>query len=382
MDSDREMAPSYLSVPLKESPSHQHSVHESCDVSIHTKFLNYSGRTIKLGFRNGLVLDVPSRQSRVHQAFIVRQELYLSDNVKHSARDKLISHEGPKSDDLRQFEKLFMGSYRDQTHGLSMKYDYEITPASMNDHSGTIYLVEQDIILSTKRDDIPLHPFCYEAMTKAPKGTRTLGENGLGVEIIDNHERIGPRFMRLLGKTVKIDAVRNALKRDGVYLKYRGIVESSNDSVQDIVDYIPPEAMQDAKWLFRTYAECRNAPEHEVELSYELKQLDLQGKKISAESSLVKSEQDREKLDLENRNLILQRQLDDEERRTRHFENELNRRYSREDHETKLEQIRTKDFYEERSTVRKDSSEMWKFIPTVLMGAGAAIVALKSLFSN
>uniref|UniRef100_A0AAU7PEZ8 Uncharacterized protein n=1 Tax=Burkholderia phage vB_BgluM-SURPRISE13 TaxID=3159457 RepID=A0AAU7PEZ8_9VIRU len=382
MDSDRELVPAFLSVPLKESPSHQHSVNESCDVSIHTKFLNYSGRTIKLGFRNGFVLDVPSRQSRISQAFIVRQELYLSDNVKHSARDKLISHEGPKSEDLRQFEKLFLGSYRDQTHGLALKYDYEIAPMDMKDNGGTIYLVEQDIILSTKQDDIPLHPFCFEAMTRQPKGTRTLGENGLAVEIIDNHERIGPRYMRLLGKTVRIDAVKNALKRDGVYLKYRGYMETSNDPIQDIVDYIPPESMPDAKWLYKSFAEARTAPEHEVELSYELKHLDLQGKKVTAESSLAKSEQDREKLDLERRNLILQNQLDEEERRTRHFENELNRRYAREDHQTKIEQIRTKDFYEERSTVRKDSSEMWKFIPTVLMGAGAAIVALKSLFSN
>lgn len=382
MDSDRGMVPAYWSVPLKESPSHQHSVNESCDVSIHTKFLNYSGRPITLGFRNGLVMSVPSKQSRVSQAFVIREELYLSDNIKHSARDKLISHEGPKSDDLRAFEDLFIGSYRDQIHGLSLKYDYEVTPRIMNDQGGTIYLVEQDIILSTKTNDIPLHPFCYEAMTKAPKGTRTLGENGLGVEIIDNQERIGPRYIRLMGKVVRVDAVKNALKRDGVYLKYRGMMESANAASQDVVDFIPAEDMQNAKWLYVSHAEARSAPEHEVELSYELKQLDLQGKKVTAETSLAKSEQDREKLDLERRNLLLQTQLDEEERRTRHFENELKRRYDREDHQTRMDSMRSKDYYEERSVVRKDSSEMWKFIPTVVMGAGAAIVALKSLFSN
>ncbi|BAQ02644.2 hypothetical protein [Ralstonia phage RSL2] len=209
-----------------------------------------------------------------------------------------------------------------------------------------------------------------------------MGENGLSVEIIDNQERIGPRYMRLLGKVMRIDAVKNALKRDGVYLKYRGLMTTSQGPVEDIVDYIPPEAMPEAKWLYRSFAEARTAPEHEVELGFELKHLDLQGKKTAAETSNLKAEQDKEKLELEHRNAQLQAQLEEEERRTRHFENELNRRYAREDHATKIEQLRTKDYFEERSIERKDSSEMWKFIPTVVMGAGAAIVALKSLFSN
>ncbi|BCM95160.1 hypothetical protein [Burkholderia phage FLC6] len=382
MDSDRGMEPAYWSVPLKESTSHQHSVNESCDVTLYTKFLNYSGRPISLGLRSGVVVDVPSRQSRISQAFIVRQELYFSDNIKHSVRDRLISHEGPKSDDLKNFEDLFLKAYRDQTHSVAMRYDYEVTPRTINDNGGCIYLVEQDIILSTRHNDIPLHPFSYEAMTKAPKGTRTLGENGLSVEIIDNQERIGPRYMRLLGKVMRIDAVKNALKRDGVYLKYRGMMTSAQGPVEDVVEYIPPEQMPEAKWLYRSYAEARTAPEHEVELGLELKHLDLQGKKTAAETSNLKAEQDKEKLELEHRNQKLQAQLEEEERRVRHFENELNRRYAREDHVTKLDQLRTKDYYEERSIERKDSSEMWKFIPTVVMGAGAAIVALKSLFSN
>lgn len=382
MDSDRSMDPAYWSVPLKESPSHQHSVNESCDISIHTKFLNYTGRTITLGFRSGVVIDVPSRQSRVSQAFVVREELYVSDNIKHNVRDRLISHEGPKSDELRSFENLFLKAYRDQAHSVVLKYDYEVTPSTMNDNGGTLYVVEKDIILSTKRDNIPLHPFCFEAMTKQPRGVRTLGENGLAVEIVDNGEKIGPRYMRLLGKVVRLDPVRNALRRDGVYLKYRGYMETSRDPGQDIVDYIPPESMPEAKWLYHTFAQARTAPEHEIELSYELKHLDLEGKKISAETSLTKSEQERENLDLARHNLILQHQLEVEERRTKNFENELNRRYAREDHDSKIEQLRTKDFFEERSTIRKDTTEWVKFIPTVLMGAGAAIVALKGLFSN
>lgn len=382
MDSDRGLDPAYWSVPLKESPSHQHSVNECCDISIHTKFLNYSGRSITLGFRSGVVVDVTSRQSRTSQAFVIREEVYVSDNIKHSVRDRLITHEGPKSDELRSFEDLFLRSYREQVHGVVLKYDYEVTPSTMNSNGGTLYLVEKDIILSTRRDNIPLHPFCFEAMTRQPKGVRTLGENGLAVEIVDNREMIGPRYMRLLGKVVRLDPVRNALKRDGVYLKYRGYMETSHDPGQDIVDFIPPESIPEAKWLYRTYAEARAAPEHEVELSYELKHLDLEGKKISAETTLSKSEQERDNLDLARHNLILQQQLESEERRTKHFENELSRRYAREDHESRIEQLRTKDFFEERSTIRKDTAEWVKFIPTVLMGAGAAIVALKGLFSK
>lgn len=85
---------------------------------------------------------------------------------------------------------------------------------------------------------------------------------------------------------------------------------------------------------------------------------------------------------LERENSHLQRQLDESERQTKQFENEMQRRYAREDHDSKIKQLHSKDYYEDRSSARKDSTEWVKVIPALLMGAGAAVIAIKGLFSK
>jgi hypothetical protein len=382
MEAERGKLAAVISVPLIESPAHQYSVHEHCDLSIHTKFLNYSGRTIRMGTRNGVIYDLQPRSDRHRQDFIIRQELNLTDNLKASVRDRLLSHEGIESSDLRAFKKLFLETYRDQAHGVTLKFDYRISAGDINHQGGTIYLTELDIILSTKQDNIPLHPFSLEAMSHTPKSVRTVTEGGLGVFIVDNKETIGARYIRMMGKVVRIDPIKNGLKPDGVYTAYRGLMDNPRADLRDFIDFTPAEEIDKLGWLFTTFAEARNSPEREIEASLELKELDLETRKISAETTLTKSSQDLEKLELERQNGALQRELEEKERKHRLYEVEQQQRFAREEHEAKLEQMRIRDFYEGRSTVRKDTSEFVKFIPGLIIGAGAAFVALKGLFSK
>lgn len=380
MEAERGKFPAVISVPLIESPAHQYSVHEHFDLSIQTKYLNYSGRTIRMGTRNGVVYDIPPRADRHRQEFIVRQEIHMSDNIKSAVRDRLINHDGIESEDLKSFKKLFMDAYRDQERGVTLKFDYLVTPAEIIHQGGCIYITELDIILSTKQDSIPLHPFSLEAMSITHKGVRTITEAGLGVVLIDNNEMIGPRFTRIMGKVVRVDPIRNSLKPDGAYVSYRGIMETAQDSVRDVIDFIPVAELEEAGWLFRSYAEARHSLEREVEVNFELKELEVEGKRLAAESSVKKGGIDLEKLTLEQSNATLQRELEESERQRKLAETEMQRRFDQEDHRTKLEQLRTKDYYEEKSNTRKDTSELVKFIPSLLLGAGAAILAMKALF--
>lgn len=380
MDSTRGRAADVVSVALTESPSHQYSVNEQCDLFVHTRYFNHTGRTIRMGWRNGAIFDIIPRSDRINQTFIVRQELYMSDNLKGAVRNRLLSHEGLQSEDFKRFKKLFMECYQKQQVGVTMKFDYVVFPEMLKEHEGALYISELDIILSTRQDNIPLHPFCLEAISRPAERIRTIAEGGLGVVIVDNKEMIGPRWVRLMGNVVRIEPTKNSLKPDGIYVTFRGVVESARDDIQDTIDYISPDKIEEKGWFFHSFAEARNAPERDAELNYELKELDFQGKRLAATTSVTKSEHEIEKLELEAKNAELTRNIEVMERNHRLYEQELQRRYAREDHESKLEQLRSRDFYEHQSSTRKDTSEFVKFLPTLLMGAGAAIVAIKSLF--
>jgi hypothetical protein len=49
---------------------------------------------------------------------------------------------------------------------------------------------------------------------------------------------------------------------------------------------------------------------------------------------------------------------------------------SEQEHRQKLERERVKDYYEDRSYERKDSNETLKFLPTLILGIGAAVAAV------
>lgn len=376
MSVNSDVQPTVLSVPLKESPAHQYSVREEYDLMITSKYLNHSGRTLKVGTRNGAIFDLQCRNHRYNRSFVIRQELYLSDNLKHSVRDRLLAHDGVQSEDFRQFKELFFSSYREQTHGLTMRYDYEVSPAMINENGGTIYIAELDIILSTSNDDIPLHPFCYEAMTRQPYRVTDSGSNcGISIELIDNLDTIGPRYTRLMGKVIRVIPTKDGLKRNGLYVKYRGTIENQRGELENHIDFVPEDQLDEVTWLHRSFAEARNAPDREVEVIHELKELELISKRLSAENSMNKAQQD--VVDFQ-----MDRELKHEERRTRIEEAELNTEITREKYHLDREQMRAKDHYEERSYARKDSSEWLKIFPTILLGAGAAFAALRGIFAK
>lgn len=335
-----------------------------------------------MGNRMGVIIPIAPRSSRLSQEMIIRQEMYISDNLKAAVRDRLVSHEGIESEDLKQFKKLFMEAYRTQDHGLTLKFDYKVSAADINRAGGTMYISELDIILSIRADNIPLHPFTLEALSYSPKSVRDNDEGGISVIIVDNAEEIGPRYIRVMGKIIKIEPTKDAWKADGVYIGYRNLITNANEEPYHYIDKIPPADIDTTGWVFKTFAEARNAPERDAELSLELKEKEIEGKRISAVTSLSKNEFDLEKLDLERKNAELQRRIEEKEREYRQSEAEMQRKHAQEEHVSKLELLRARDYYENRSLDRKDTSEWAKAFPTLLIAAGAAFVAIKSLFSN
>lgn len=381
MDVDRSRLPAVVSIPLVEAPPNQFTINEHCDLTVFTKYLNYTGRVISMGYRNGVVFDIPSREDRLYQNFIVRQEMNISDRLANSVRNKLLNYEGLESPDFKAFKKLFMDAYRDRNHGVMLKFDYSVAVTEINHQGGSVYLTELDIILSTRKDNIPIHPLSLEAASRAPITVQSnSGSNGVTLYIVDNDDTIGTHYTRMFGKIIRVETIKNGLSPEGLYIEYQGLSDSQHGNQTNFREFIAAADMKDIGWLSKTFAEAKNAPDREAEFGYKLKELEIEGKRITAETNLVKADHEKEKLHLEHRNSELQRELDERDRQFRIYEADAQRRISEEEHRSKIEQMKTRDFYEERSIARKDSSELIKYIPALLLGAGAAYAAIKGLF--
>lgn len=384
MESNRGLYPIYRSKPLTKTPEQQHAVHENNDLTIHEKYLNYTGRVLKIGFRDGLVWELPTRSHKSKSSFIIRKEIIFSNIVKENIRNRILNYEGELTDEVLNFKKLFLKAYESEHHGLCMRFDYEITIEDILECNGTLYHIETDIILSTRQDNIPLHPHCYDASLEVAdlftdENDRT---SGVYMHMVDNRGVVGPRFAAIWGEVVQVPVVKHELMQEGLYYTFVGVPSRDSSKNKNSKKFVPIDKLGDVKWLYKSFAEAASSPDHEVGMNYEIKQLDFQSKQISAETTITRSELDLEKMDKEKVLSLMQEKLDEKERQNRVLELDLQRRLSREEHDSKLNQMRSKDMYEEKSYVRKDTSEWVKFIPTVLLGAGAVYMAVNKLISS
>ena len=87
------------------------------------------------------------------------------------------------------------------------------------------------------------------------------------------------------------------------------------------------------------------------------------------------AEREREREERKNADIEHLRRLEMEREK---YKNEIEILHSKEEHRLKMEREYVKDHYEDRSYVRKDSSEGLKMLPTIAMGIGALVIAFNA----
>lgn len=392
----RDMDLTTMSIPMVVTPGNQHNVQEECDYQIFTKYLNYSGRPISMGFRNGLVVKVPPRTHRMRSQFVIRYEHHFTERIKHDVRDFIVGHRGETNEDFKRFKEQFLKCYQEQENGLRVGMDYYVTLDQLQENGGCVYWSELDIILSSSKDVLPLHPFCYESLVTQPGVGSTKHGSGVRIYIVDNLGRIGDRYARVLDEIILVKSGVNSLKQDGLYIENTNIVDSSLSVGFNKIKYFSESEVDGLAWLHRTYSLAHQTLDpdgaRDVEMrqrDFEFKKLELEGKRIAAQTAAQRTELDNDKLqhDLnkmvqERQTLLLQAQLEEQERVTKIAEDKLKREHAEREHVSKLDQMRSKDYFEERAAVRKDSSEWVKFIPVMIGLAGASFFGFKNWLDN
>lgn len=227
--------------------------------------------------------------------------------------------------------------------------------------------------------------------------------SGVNFKIVDNEMRYRSRYMFAANKVFEIPTTKDTSKESGVYYAYSETDTYGN--VNLITGFVTMEEAETTFGLYKTREEALSSgnPELAIKADYERTRSEIERMRI--ESERTKMENDRYRLDKETeiQQLKIALQLRDEElqlektraevEKTKRNEELDARKHEREMVKTvsderktirdsyfdmyksdrELARLHRADVYESRSYDRKETVEWLKFIPAVLVGAGAML---------
>ncbi len=293
------------------------------------------------------------------------------------------------------------------TQSVFITVDNTIDASELSKNNGDIYVVSEDLIISDKPlMKAPNHPFNSKTFNadSFKVFSNANGDVGINFEIVDNDNVFGERFIMLAKKIHKIIPKRDMLRQSGLY-----ITTMERDPTQEGLKkpnqiYYPLENLEDNFGIYKTSQEAETGgdihslrKESMMEMEHNYK-VDLQNlKNISLdrerENTSLKHELQQAQIrnDIDNQTRKERIVVLEEENRAKDIAREEAERQRKETYaererirneetiklqhmnrllEADLERQRSmmKDYYDGRSYNRKDTSEIFRWLPTIITG--------------
>ncbi len=265
--------------------------------------------------------------------------------------------------------------------------EYSLTLLELKNYGGTVYYGELDLVVSLNPPETVIpHPHS-ERGRRASIATISASDKdpkafGYSILTVDNFSQYGPRFINIGGNVYRVNPVQDFAHKDGVYLTSDRPV--NGDLFMPIVENVHYsfEAAEEALGLYKTHEEAETLGDlgtARKEVLAKLEQANLVMSKdlahLKQRQSIEQAEADRQRQEMEaahNREkLTLQETLATKEAAWKEQEIQAEKR-----------KAELKEFYENRSLARKDSSEVIKVIPAIILGIGTIGAVLWKIFSK
>mgnify|MGYP001024817864 CR=1 FL=1 len=269
---------------------------------------------------------------------------------------------------------------------------YGVTKEDLYRKGNALYISNLDLVVTLLQgSNTPLHPFSESGvrnrLIEQTEEINEVGGFGYRIDIVDNEQQFGPRFVNINNEVFKVHPQVDITRRNGVYRISSGPVEGDAPFTAPISRFYTFEEAEEKLGLYKSHNEAKTLGDV---LASRKKELDEYALDIREEEHRLKQEKMNREEDFEQfkRKLEKERLQEEEERKLREqrWKREeqimLERQTRLKDEIAELEHTRTvtslgrKDYYEERSYERKDSSEIVKFIPLVVGGLIAVAAAI------
>lgn len=366
-------------------------------VKISYSFFNYTGGDITIIDRDNMkftIKPLPSGAMRMGTGIMAVKNYIFHDAVIIDE----VSLSSELSQDQEHLRKAFANRRKVSPNETAIDIVYTLSPEAFREFDECVYIRELDIVVTRVADEKVIHPYSEQGLllTATPESLEK-DFSGLGFRWVTHKYQEETLFMNFYGMVVSVSSVHDTQMDEGFYIYIKGL-ESSAGSTR--LQKVTLEEAVEKFGLTKSLYEAQKASSMEERLNKDLDFLKGEQKlsiierehqlkliqATSAENSVLAKmeEMDRKRaaeqlaFEIEND----KRQRDHEQYLTKL---KLDADKAFRDMEMLKEKIRydeesnrRKDYYENRSYDRKDSSELVKWLPGIILGAGLLIPKLMS----
>ena len=350
-------------------------------VSITRTYYNYTGLVVSITHRNGLTLETPHLAS-ISQDTLGIRDTYVIEHKDTDAALRYFTSVQPENEEVSILKEAYL-KHLDKLNGRFMDFiihvDTELTREDLEKQS-PLYLVNKDISITVgQAHTAAVHPFekpeylieYFERLSK--------GEGGLAftIEIVDNFDRIGVRYLYVSNRIMKVKPIKDITRACGAYF-------NEHDCEGDIKqEFFQLEEIEKKLGLYSSEELAISAGDIKALRQQEINQLqhDLQLRAI--ELTNLQNTYKENELKLQQEILTAKADLSQYEIMNKKLKAELDAKKAELDKEMQhvkaeyeRKSLADRDYYEGRSHSRKDTTEIWKFISPVVIGALGAMAFL------
>lgn len=338
-------------------------------VEHNVSYFNNLSVPVTISLRSGLKTTFLPTRCLNNRSFIVRIQTVLLAGAKESTLTCLHDVNEDSDLSLQLLKSSYIQNPRPAPHGTTrVSVDYEISFETLKNNSGTIYYNEVDVVISLLTvENVPDHPFSSKGMKTAALHKGNCANEGFNynIRILDNTNALGDMY-KAIGDTVyRVTPIRDSKEENGIYITSNGNVDSTNSVIETSVTQSQLDDYEKAG-LYKTFAEAK--ANGNVDLLRKLEVVELEHATLLNKRKLDES---KTKADLEL--LLKEKELKDITKvmeMNKVLRDEITADRIRRDEEESLARKRR---YENLSYDRKDTSEMIKFVPAVLIGVATVI---------
>lgn len=332
-------------------------------------YINNTNEDVCIVQRNNLPVIVKRSQSYFGGAGNLTIRTFYNFNNKEQIVttinniDRVVKGSQIKNIELEILHAALLEAYNScggSIKNYAVALDKEVPIKKIKQHAA-IYIHEADLVVCDPRSMIKcLHPYSDEGMMldQYRDFIERKKISGLFVELIDNDNKITTRYMYVAKKLVVVPTKVDKTKKSGVYFTKAGF--DVMDEIEIEPEYYSFEDAEQELGLHRTAEAAQSGGDPGLLLK-------IEEDKIRREFLELKTKTDRERVISEERQRKLESELNESKLVRTDFYDQ--------------KKLQRGDYYEDRSHVRKDGSEIWKFASAICitaLGVYAAVTKANS----
>lgn len=335
---------------------------------------------IGIASREGLKYDLPPGTNFNQNAITICVEYTFTRQAKESLKSVLCSNSIENSPELKLIKEQLSSDNIQYIHNQG-KFDieYVVEERDLIENGGIVYIRDLDIVISLKgSNSIRCHPYSREAGLYGFSEEimndvdNNIGQNFIySLKIIDSFGTIGKRWLRIGDDVVGIDPITDSSKQDGIYVATNKPSVNRLGSKSMTVERYEADGVPPYFKLYQHFHDARHTPSDE----YALKLSEQETRRNRVEADLEISRNSLTKALQENENLKKTAELSREKHANEmhalkmQLEREIQERVT----------MQRKDTYEAISQDRKNTAELVKTIPAIILGIIGIVAAARKM---